>query len=142
MANRPKLTEKIKESMAEGQPGHSSKAQSVTTAARWYQSKRVPLYGAVAVGFVGASLYLFGNRTQHPQVEGSKIRRKDELVEEQPGADAAGKSQFESSGRQMSRQAGFHEGQKTDGIFPNTKIAKKIGEIMPGGDSEPKAPKP
>ena len=40
----------VKESMAEGQPGHTSKAQSVSTGARWFQSKRVPLYFMVGAG--------------------------------------------------------------------------------------------
>jgi hypothetical protein len=89
--------------------------------------------------FLAAGTYLLGNRTQHPQVEGSKIKRKDELAEEHMDPEK-GKAQFESAGRKFSREAGFHEGQQTDGIFPNTKMAKKIGEYMP--DGKPKAPTP
>lgn len=40
----------VKESMAEGEPGHTSKARSVSTGARWFQSKRVPLYFMVGAG--------------------------------------------------------------------------------------------
>ena len=40
----------VKGAMAEGQPGHTSKAQSLSTGARWFQSKRVPLYFMVGAG--------------------------------------------------------------------------------------------
>ncbi len=33
-------------------------------------------------------------------------------------------------GRQFSREHGFHKGQNTDGIFPNTAMAKQLGKIM------------
>eukprot|EP00891_Asterochloris_glomerata_P000286 jgi/Astpho2/286/Aster-02175 len=131
----------VKESMAEGEPGHTSKARSVSTGARWFQSKRVPLYFMVGAGFAGASLYLLTNRSQHPSVEAGK-GRQDSLHEERDGAHAEGKNHFESSGRKMSRDAGLMSGQHTDGIIPNTKIAKKLGEILPTMDSEPRMPKP
>ena len=47
----------VKESMAEGEPGHTSKARSVSTAARWFQSKRVPLYFMVGAGEAARDLY-------------------------------------------------------------------------------------
>jgi hypothetical protein len=28
------------------------------------------------------------------------------------------------------RDSGFHSGMNTDGIMPNTKIAKKLGDVM------------
>ena len=62
------MTGKVREAMSEGKPGHTSKAQAVSTGARWYQSKRAPLWFVVAGTFAAAGTYLLGNRTQHPQV--------------------------------------------------------------------------
>jgi len=55
---------------------------------------------------------------------------QDPLSDEQPGAAAMGADHKESMGRQFSREHGFHKGQNTDGIFPNTAMAKQLGKIM------------
>ncbi|KAL3148654.1 hypothetical protein ABBQ38_014075 [Trebouxia sp. C0009 RCD-2024] len=114
-------------------PGVSSRAKVVPTGQRWYQAKRVPLYIMVAGGWAAAATYLLGNRSQHSGVEVTPSQKNDSLSEEQDGAHKAGKNDHESAGRQASRSAGFHQGQNSDGIFPNAAIAKKLGEVM--GDS-------
>ena len=48
---------------------------------------------------------------QHPGVESKISQKSDSLSEEHPDAAANGKKQYESSGRQASRKAGFHDGQ-------------------------------
>jgi len=118
----------------------SDSRTSMTTGQRWYQTKRVPLYIMVAGGFIFAGSHLLGNRASHPMVEATTSQKNDSLSEERQGSHEDGKKQFESSGRQASRKSGFHEGQNSDGIFPNAAIAKKLGEVM--GDSSKDISKP
>ncbi|DBB14478.1 TPA: hypothetical protein ACH3X3_004764 [Trebouxia sp. C0006] len=117
-------------------PGISSRAAVVPAGQRWYQAKRVPLYICVAGGLAGAATYLLGNRMQHPGVEASSSQKNDSLSEESHGAAERGADHRESGGRKASRSAGFHEGQNTDGIFPNAAIAKKLGEVMGDGSKD------
>ena len=55
---------------------------------------------------------------------------QDPLAEEHPDAPTIGADHKESMGRQFSREHGFHKGQNTDGIFPNTAMAKQLGKVM------------
>ncbi|KAK9817803.1 hypothetical protein WJX72_002449 [[Myrmecia] bisecta] len=105
-------------------------SEAASTAQRWYQTKRLPLYVVVGGTFVGAFTYL-RSRTSHPQVETKSINRQDPLAEERDSAIPQGQAKANSAGRQLSRDMGMHDGQDSDGIFPNSKMAKKVGEVMP-----------
>ena len=59
----------------EGQKSEVKQAASQgpqTTAQRWYQPKRIPLYIAVAGGLLGAATFFWTKQATHPQVETSK----------------------------------------------------------------------
>jgi len=101
-----------------------------STAKTWYQPKRVPLYAVVGLTLASAATYLLYNRTSHPHVEASRLLRTDGLAEERDSMEAEGHAIKESSGRKLSRNMGLHDGMNTDGILPNTKIAKKMGDML------------
>ncbi|KAK9842979.1 hypothetical protein WJX74_005218 [Apatococcus lobatus] len=109
-----------------------------STAQRWYQPKRIPLYLAVAGGLVGAATFFWTKQATHPQVETSKHDRKDHVSEEREGAVQAGIDHKESSGRQMTRAMGLHKGMDSDGIFPNEQASKKLGEYLKGDEGKSK----
>ena len=66
----------------EGQKAEMKQAASSgpqTTAQRWYQPKRIPLYIAVAGGLLGAATFFWTKQATHPQVETSKHIRYNRL---------------------------------------------------------------
>lgn len=113
-------------------------SEGAKTAKTWFQGKRVPLYILVGGSLIGAASYL-STRATHPHVESSKLLRQDPVPEERESAAGEGAAHKESTGRKTTRALGLFDGQNSDGILPNNKISKKIGDIT--GQNDPSAPR-
>jgi len=107
-----------------------TRQQVKSTAKTWYQPKRVPLYAVVGLTFASAATFLLFNRTAHPSVEASHGLKKDGLAEERDSMEEEGRNIKESNGRKLTRGMGLHDGMNSDGIMPNTKIARKLGDVL------------
>jgi hypothetical protein len=105
--------------------------QNTATALRWYQTKRIPLWIAVAATVTAAGTYFISNRKE---AEISASQRKDSLPDERAaghtGEGTKGVHSHESAARDTMRQTGLMEGQETHGIFPNKAIAKGLSNII------------
>ncbi|KAK9804079.1 hypothetical protein WJX73_003402 [Symbiochloris irregularis] len=111
-----------------------SNQETVSTAQRWFQGKRVPLYFVVGGSLLGAGLYL-NSRARHPHTETNKAHRKDPVPEERGSMAQEGNNYKNSKGRQLTEKLGLVDGHHSDGIMPNTKIARKMGDMMGTNDT-------
>ncbi|KAK9830378.1 hypothetical protein WJX72_011410 [[Myrmecia] bisecta] len=116
--------------------GTGPAAEAASYTKRWWQTKRVPLYIVVGGTLIGAAAHIW-TWGKHPQTQTEVTRYRDDPTVDNSKIDAVerGVIKFHETARRKSDEYGMRDGQATDGVFPNAKMAHKLGDIH--GPSEP-----